>query len=166
MTKSRETGKQPAEEQRRLAVNLFNLTWTLLTNGERSSEEDDRMLHAAHASRFHWGEVGDPVHFARGEWQCSRVYAVLGRPEPALHHAQRCLDWCEASEALEDFDLPYAYEALARAHLVAGNAGEGDRYRALACDHGERIADHDDREHFLRDIESLPGTAPEHPLAG
>ena len=42
------------------------------------------MLHAAHASRFHWGEVGEPVNFARGEWQISRVYAVLGRPEPAI----------------------------------------------------------------------------------
>ena len=150
------TRRQPADEQRRLAANLFNLTWSLLTKGDRSPEEDDRMLHAAHASRFHWGEVGEPVHFARGEWQCSRVYTVLGRAEPALHHAQRCLDWCEASEELDDFDIPYAYEALARAHLLAGNTGEGDRFRALAAELGEQIADVDDREHFLTDLESLP----------
>ena len=46
---------------------------------------------AARASRFHWGEVGEPVNRVRGEWQCSRVYAVLGRAEPALWHARRCL---------------------------------------------------------------------------
>ena len=155
MTKARLAKTQPSEEQRRLAANLFNLTWSLLSKDDRTTEDDDRMLHAAHASRFHWGEVGANVNFVRGEWQCSRVYAVLGRAEPALYHAQRCLDWCEGGEDLEDFDLPYAYEALARAHLVAGNAEEADKYRKLACELGERIVDDDDRELFLRDIESL-----------
>jgi hypothetical protein len=28
---------------------------------------------------------------ARGEWQISRVYTVVGLAEPALRHAQRCL---------------------------------------------------------------------------
>ena len=54
------------------------------------------MIHAAHASRYHWGEVGDDVNLARGEWQCSRVYAVLGRGEPALWHARRCVEIAEA----------------------------------------------------------------------
>jgi hypothetical protein len=47
------------------------------------------MLHMAHASRFHWEQVGTPANLARGEWLCSRVYAVLRRPEPCLHHAAR-----------------------------------------------------------------------------
>ncbi len=38
--------------------------------------QDDEMIHAAHASRYHWGEVSDDVHLARGEWQCARVYSV------------------------------------------------------------------------------------------
>ena len=53
------------------------------------------------------------------------LYTVLGRAEPALHHARRCLELCEANpEAIEDWDLPYAYEALARAHALAGEADE------------------------------------------
>ena len=47
------------------------------------------MIHAAHASRYHWSQVGEPVNVAHGEWQCSHVYAALGRAEPALHHARR-----------------------------------------------------------------------------
>ncbi|MFN2468329.1 MAG: hypothetical protein ABR521_09420 [Gaiellaceae bacterium] len=157
MTRQLMAKTQPSQEQQRLAANLFNLTWSLLTKDERTRADDDRMLHAAHASRFHWGEVGEVVNFVRGEWQCSRVYAVLRRAEPALYHAQRCLDWCEGGEGLEDFDLPYAYEALARAHLLAGNADEAHRYQRLACELGEQIADDEDRELFLRDIESLTG---------
>ena len=72
------------------------------------------MLDAPHASRFHWGEVGTAVNLARGEWQVSHVYAVLNRAEPALYHARRCLAICEAN-AIGDFDLAYAYEAIARA---------------------------------------------------
>ena len=62
-----------------------------------SREDDDRMLHAAHASRYHWGEAPEcePANLARGEWQISRVYMVLGRAEPAIWHAQRCLEHCE-----------------------------------------------------------------------
>jgi hypothetical protein len=40
------------------------------------------MLHAAHASRYRWGEVGVAVNLARGEWLGSRVYSVLGRAAP------------------------------------------------------------------------------------
>ena len=65
----------------------------------------------------------------------ARAYAVLERPEPALHHARRCLELAEsAPDALDDFDLPFAYEALARAHSLAGNEIEArawlDRARA------------------------------------
>lgn len=140
--------------RRQLAVDLFNFVWTLLENPDRTREEDDAMVHAAHASRFHWGEVGAPVNHARGEWQVSRVYCVLGRAEPALYHARRCLELTQGAE-VEDFDLPYAYEALARAHAVAGDAAEARRYKERARAAGEAIADADDREHFLEDLLTL-----------
>ena len=102
------------------------------------------MLHAAHASRYHWGEVGDAANRARGEWQCSRVYVVLGRAEPALHHARRCLAMCEAN-GIGDWDLAAAYEAVRAASRLAGDEAGLDRYRALARDALERIADPEDR---------------------
>ena len=117
------------------------------------------MLHAAHASRFHWGEVGEPVNFARGEWQVSRVYAVLGRSEPALFHARRCLEICRAHQ-IGDFDLAFAYEALARASAVAGRPDDAARYAELARQAGEQIAEQDDREIFFADLATVPGQAP------
>ena len=144
-----------AHDHRRLAVDLFNAVWGLLEKPDRSRAEDDTMLHAAHASRFHWGEAGAPVNLVRGEWQISRVYAVLGRPEPAVYHARRCLELSEGAE-LEDWDLPYAYEALARAHAAAGQADEAERYKALAREQGAKIADADDRERFEQDLATLP----------
>jgi hypothetical protein len=141
--------------QRRTAADLFNFTWTLLEKPDRSSREDDLMIHAAHAQRFHWEWVGEPVNHARGEWQVSRVYAVLGRAEPALYHARRCLEICEA-HGLGDFDVAYAYEALARAHGVAGDGDEAGRFVGLASQAAEEIADADDREQVLADLATLP----------
>jgi hypothetical protein len=144
------------EEERQLAVDLFNRTWTLLELPERTPEQDDELIHAAHASRYHWGEVGTAANLARGEWQLSRAYVVLGRAEPAVHHARRCLAYCEADpDALEDWDLPYAYEALARAHGLAGDADEAARYAAQARELGARVEDPHDREHLEQDLATL-----------
>jgi hypothetical protein len=142
------------QTRRRLAVDLFNHVWTLLETTERTVEQDDEMVHAAHASRFHWGEIGEPANLARGEWQCSRVYAVLGRGEPALHHARRCLEICQKHE-IGDWDLAFAYEALARASRVAGDLEGRERYAALGRKAGIQIVEAGDRELFEADMATV-----------
>jgi hypothetical protein len=140
---------------RQLAAQLFNETWTYLEKGDRTQEEDDRMLHGAHASRYHWGLVGEPVNLAAGEWQCSRVYAVLGRPEPSLHHARRSLEVAEEN-GLSDFYVAAAHEAVARAHLVAGEREDGLRHAEEARRIGQRITDTEDHDILFADLATLP----------
>ena len=139
---------------RELGVELFNRTWTLLETPDR---DPDELVHCAHASAYHWMQGGGTAaNRARSEWQCSRVYAVLGRPEPALHHARRCLEICEsAPDEMEEFDLPFAYEALARAHAVAGDEAESREWLARARSAAERISDEDDRVLLESDLASI-----------
>jgi hypothetical protein len=140
---------------KKLGIELFNYTWELLDKPQRSREEDDTMIHAAHASRFHWEKAGGTaVNLARGEWQVSRVYAVLGRAEAARFHGQRCLEHCQEN-GIGDFDLAFAYEALARAASVAGNAAEKARYLALAQEAIQHIADQADRAVVVHDLETI-----------
>ena len=87
------------ETHRQLGADYFNKTWTLMEKADRTREDDDEMLHCTHASAYHWLQVGTPANRSRGEWQCSRVYTLLGRAEPALHHARRCLEIVEANPA-------------------------------------------------------------------
>ena len=141
--------------QRKTAADLFNYTWTLLEKADRTERETDLMVHAAHASRFMWEEIGEPVNHARGEWQISRVYTVADRPEPALHHARRCLQIVE-EHGVGDFDLACAYEALARAHATAGEREAATRYEALGREAAARIEETDDRDLVLSDLDSLP----------
>ena len=150
-----ETVVMDPEVRRKAAADLFNYTWTLLEKADRTERETDLMVHAAHASRFMWEEAGGPVNHARGEWQIARVYAVADRPEPALHHARRCLQIVE-EHGVGDFDLACAYEALARAHATAGEQEAAHRYATQAREAAQRIADADDRELVLGDLDDLP----------
>jgi hypothetical protein len=142
------------EVQRALAADLFNYCWTLIEKDDRTERETDLMIDAAHASRFFWEAVGEPVNHARGEWQISRAYAVARRAEPALHHAGRCLAICEEN-GIRGFDLAYAYEATARAHAVAGDRAEALRWAAQARAAAERIDDEDDRDLLLADVAAV-----------
>jgi DNA-binding transcriptional MerR regulator len=143
------------ETRRRTAADLFNHTWTLMEKGDRSKRETDLMIHAAHASRFMWEEIGEPVNHARGEWQIARAYAIVDRAEPALHHARRCLRIVEEF-GVGDFDLACAYEAMARALATAGEVEAARRYEALGRETAARIADADDRALVEADLDSLP----------
>lgn len=145
-----------ATDERALAVQLFNGVWELLERPERSTADDDTMLHMAHASRFHWGQVGTAENLVRGEWMCSRVYAVLRRAEPSLHHAQRVLDLCH-EHGIGDWDLAFGHEAIACACAVGGDADGARAATGLALAAADAIEDPEDRALLLADLETIPG---------
>jgi hypothetical protein len=139
---------------RKLGADLFNRTWTLLEKADRTADEDALMIHTAHASAYHWLQVGAPENFARSHWQCSRVYSMLGRAEPAIYHAALVLDVCER-HGIGDFDLASGYEAMARAYAVAGDATESARWLGLARAAAGGIAEADDRDVLLGDLATI-----------
>ncbi|MGA7476912.1 MAG: hypothetical protein WBW47_06835 [Thermoplasmata archaeon] len=142
-------------QHRKVGADLFNYTWSLLDRKKRSPEEVDEMLHAAHASRYHWGHAGTPRNRAIGEWQVSRVYSTLGRAEPALYHGRRALAIARRN-GLGRFHLAYAFEALARASAVAGLRRARDRYLREARRIGAAVRDRDDRRMLLEDLATIP----------
>ena len=152
MIKQNETSKQAWHKK--FAVDVFNLVWELMDKEDRTEEENARMLHAAHASRFHWGEIGTPLEHERGEWQVSRVYSILNHPQSAMYHAERCLEICK-TQGIDDFDLAFGYEAVARAHAVAGDFEQSQEYIGLARQAGKKITDTKNREYFFRELQSV-----------
>jgi hypothetical protein len=145
------------EFHKKSAVDLFNLVWNLLDKEGRTRSEDDAMVHAAHSSRYHWGEIGTPLKMERGEWQISRVYSTLNRAESTLYHAHRCLEICQENN-IGGFDIAFAYEAMARAHAVAGSRADMEKYLQLGREAGERIEKKEDREYFFSELKGIPGS--------
>jgi hypothetical protein len=148
------------DAHRRLGKDLYNQTWTLLETVDRTPEQDDEMLFTTHASAYHWSKAaGTLANAARGQWQIARVYSTLGRPEPALWHARRCLELAEAAVAAgvaDDWDVPAALEGLTRAQAVAGERAEAERMRERARAAVAAIADPEDRELIEQDLASIP----------
>ena len=64
------------------AAELFNRVWTLLEEPNRSADDVDTMIHAAHASRFLWGEAGQPAGRWRGprSWQTTSPRQMTAKP--------------------------------------------------------------------------------------
>ncbi len=150
------------EWHRKMAAQLFNHTWDLIDKGDnRTPDESDEMIHSAHASRYHWGIVvvsdkypkTGPMNLERGDWQISRVYSLLKRPEPALYHAQRCLSICEKHKIV-DFDIAFALEAMARAYALNDDL-KSEEYFQKAEKAGEAISKEEDKKYFVSELETI-----------
>lgn len=146
-----------ADAHRRIAADLFNHVWTVLETEGRTADQDAEMVHAAHASVLHWSR-SEPHDLrqrqAVGEWQCSRVYATLGRAEPALYHARRCHALAEGGD-VEDWVRAAAAEAMARASRVAGDRRAFEEWRATAEAATAAIGDPAEREVIEGDLATL-----------
>jgi len=158
METSQETVQEISDEQhKKLAIDLFNTTWSLIEQPFRTEEETDAMIHAAHASRYHWEQVfeRDLCLLGRGEWQISHVYALLKMPDSALYHAKRYLAICEEN-GFGDWDIAYAHEAMARAYAAAGDREGFQKHYAMAQVLGENIGDLGDKKQLFADLSAQP----------
>jgi hypothetical protein len=144
-----------SEFHHKFAVELNGFVWSLLEKEQRTAEDDDMMIHAAHASHYHWSKIGTELNLQRGHWLLSRVYVVLNRPQAALYHAEKCLE-ITRKNGYEDFDLAYSYEAMARAYAASQNEEKWSYFSKLAKEAGEKIKEKEDKEYFLNDLQSEP----------
>jgi DNA-binding transcriptional MerR regulator len=138
---------------RQLGVDLYNSTWALIEKADRTPAETDEMIHRAHASRWHWARAAGvrTINHARGEYLCSRVYATLGRAEPAAWHARRCLE-IVVSTGEDD-----GRESMARAAHVAGDAASTALWKSKALEALALVDNAGDQEPIAQDLATLPG---------
>jgi hypothetical protein len=139
----------------RFAKELFNHSWDLLEKPDRTDEESHEMLHAAFASRYHWGVVGTEENWILGDAHISRVASSAGYPTLAIHYAKRALAGTQ-SNGWQDYRLASAYETVARAFAAAGDTAERDRYIGQARGALDLIDDPLDRQMIEDQIDSVP----------
>jgi hypothetical protein len=79
----------------------------------------------------------------------TRVYAKMGRSEPALYHGTIMLKLANKAKKEDknwkDWDMPFVYEALARAYSIAGDKAECSKYIDRAQKSIAKIADDQDK---------------------
>lgn len=139
---------------RRFSTMCFNAAWDLMDKPERTAEEDRLMLSLGHASVYHWLQRPDcdDQHLSVGYWQISRIHALLRNGQEARRAAEVCLAY---SESLPAFYLGYAYEALARAAALTGDAAAATGHASQAAAFAGKVEDDEDRTMLLSDLASL-----------
>jgi hypothetical protein len=142
------------DQAKSIASALFNRVWQFIDNKDRSEADELEMIHAAHASRWHWQQAGGPKQWAIGEWQCARVYCEVGFPELAIFHAQACLELTESND-LEQWMLASAYEVLARAYWAAGDLDLAKLSRGRARQILPNLPDDEDTAHIRSQVAEL-----------
>lgn len=111
------------------------------------SDDRDGLLYAAFASAYHWIQIGTRANQARAEHLISRAAVLVGLPDTALRHANRCMELVgRHAEEMEDWDLAFALEALARAQVSCGRVDEAHETLRRARTATAAISDSDDRE--------------------
>ncbi|MBE0684673.1 MAG: hypothetical protein IH585_01600 [Anaerolineaceae bacterium] len=141
------------EAHKQFAITTNGLVWQLLEKKDRNKSDEELMIHAAHTSCYHWLQVGTGLHHQRAEWLLSHVYAEIGFSTAALKHAKRCQDLTEEYiELMQDFDIAYAHESLARANALSGKVDESMMYIRKAEMSGQAIAKDEDRNIFFTDF--------------
>ena len=150
------------EEHKKLGISLFNNTWNLIDKKDRTKDEEDEMIHSAHASRYHWGVAikgnasgTGTKNYARGDWQLSYVYSIVGKFEPALYYGQSSLEICLDNE-IGDFDLAFGYEAVARAYsLNPEKSSELKEIIEKANIAGNKIDKKEDKDYFFSQLKTI-----------
>lgn len=102
--------------------------------------------------RLSYREGGTARSLALGYWQLARLYAATGRAAEARQYAMRCLDYGRDEGP---YYLGYAYEALARAELLAGDAERARAYLADARAQAALLSTEDEQSRLLAELEAL-----------
>ncbi|MBY8998089.1 MAG: hypothetical protein KGD60_10165 [Candidatus Thorarchaeota archaeon] len=138
------------EFHKKIAAQSNNGVWPVLDKEDPTEAELEEAMHMAHTARYHWSKAGTIVNAVRAEYMLARIYTHMKRSESALFHANRGLELAKEAkktdENWKDWDLPFIYEALARAHAVAGNKSECGKYIELAQSATDSIEGKEDKE--------------------
>lgn len=93
------TAEELALWQRRLAAHANNRAWTLAEAPSRSADEDEELLHAAHAAMHLWSIVGDARHRAHAALLLAHAHALLGEGSHAARYLAKAEPLLLASDA-------------------------------------------------------------------
>jgi len=148
--------QKPSFTHREMAVNCFNKVWDLLVLENRSEKESEEMVHLCHSSFWHWTQVQEHTtkNLSIGYWQLSRVYAVTGKGEIALHYAEKCIEISTNAE-LEPFYIAYAYEAAARALKGLEDTVKCNESLKTAFHFTSLVVDEESKGWLTKDLEDI-----------
>jgi tetratricopeptide (TPR) repeat protein len=138
-----------ARAHRWFAVELNNEAWDALEAGDRSPEDTERMIHAAHGACYHWLHAGDLLNHLRAQCLLTTTYAAAGHTEAALRHAAKTLSLSEqAGDDQTAWDRATTWGCAALAYRLAGRHDEAVEMQEKATEASKGFDDSGDHDVF------------------
>lgn len=112
------------QANRWFAIECNNQAWDLVEAKQRTDDQLEKMLHLAHASRYHWQHAGTELNWLRAEVLLSTAYSVAGRSENAIVYAESARGLINQVKEMTPFDQASISGAHAFALAVSGEMAE------------------------------------------
>lgn len=147
--------EEVARWNRWFAVECNNRAWRFAETPGRSAEEDEEMLHCAHAAALHWSKVGTGLHRARATMLLGHVHALLGNGAIAMGYAEASFAYVSSHDS-PHWEVAFAHAVLANAAAAAGERDLHAQHYARAQALGAALEDAEDREIFEKTFRAVP----------
>jgi len=144
-----------ARWRRWFAVECNNRAWKLAESPSRTPDEDEEMLHSAHASALHWDEVGTQVNHMRAAMLLGHVHGLLGDGRRAMRYAREAYDFVMGRES-PAWEVAFAHAVLANAAHAAGDRALHGRHYEMAHAEGTALPDAEERAIFEAMFRAVP----------
>jgi hypothetical protein len=144
---------------RALAVTSHNLAVEFEKKDELSDDERALMLRCAFVSRDFWKIAGGWMEAERSEYRLAMSHLKAGDAKTALGHAMECLAVVEANGS-DPYEVFFAREAIARAHLAARHGDSARRERDAMSALLPSIADEQSRSYAEGEFAKLDAALP------
>jgi hypothetical protein len=149
------TSSESQQWHRQIAMNCNNRAWALSVQ-PRTPVEDREMLDAAHASAYHWAQVGTELNRMRATMLLAEVHALLGHGRTAQAFASVMHSYFLGRGDTPDWELAFTHAICAHCAYAAGDT-EAHRtaYREAVAALGA-IADEEDRQVVAQTFQHVP----------
>lgn len=135
------------------SVHCFNQAWELIDKKNATANDNEAMLLLSMCSAWHWSQHKDckPQNLSIAYWQISRIYALCGRVKETIRDGELSLNYSRRKD-IDMFAVGYAYEALARAQVIAANKNRMKSWLAKAKQVAKDMQDKETRKMLLDDL--------------
>lgn len=126
------------------AIELNNEAWDAIEGGPLDADAAERLIHAAHASCYHWMHAGDAMNHQRALGLVATAYLKVGQPEVADRHNHRAMEMAAANpEGQTDFDAACNHGCAVRIAQALGDTKRAAEQSRL-CDEAKAQLEPDD----------------------
>lgn len=150
--------KDPNEQvtwQRRFAAEANDRAWALGEQLQRTADESEAMIQAAHAASYLWRIVGDDRQQAHADQLLAHAYALAGIQGPAQRYGARALAFFTTA-ASAPWELALAHAVAANVAACTGNTRAHRAHHATARQRVDALLDPEDKRILEATMRGIP----------